>query len=116
MRPLKRPRLFQHLEAHAGMAATLRSQREVDQVLAAALAADDRISYCHQLGLSWPAARRYLWSHSQDVLDLAARRLQAARAELASDWKRLDKGQTAMRENEINRLASLWAVRYLNGF
>lgn len=107
---------MRHLEAHPDMRATLEQQSDVDRVLAAAVTADDRIEFCHRLGLSWPTARRHLWKNRTAVLEHAGSRLAAARRELLEDAPLLNKLQTDVRQGEIARLAALWVVRYLNGF
>jgi len=113
MSRLKRPRALQHLEAHPDMRATLQQQSDLQQVLAAAVAANDRIEFCHRLGLSWPTARRHLWAHRAAVLEHVAARLAQAKSDLLQDAAHLDKLKIGVRENEIARLGSLWVRRYL---
>lgn len=95
------------------MGALLKMQPEVDRVLSAALIANGRDEFAKCLSLSWPAARRYLWRHRAAVLDAAAARLTSARKDFVTDAHHLDALQTRIREHEIARLISLWAVRYL---
>lgn len=110
----KPPRAFGHLRKSAMMRGLLERQSPSDAVIAAAMAAGDRASFCTQVGLSWPAARRRLWEHRSEVLEHAGRALERAERDLYADAAQLDKGRLLVRQAEIGRLRDLWVVRYLS--